>query len=161
MSDKSRISSLIAAREIALYGEQRSRTLVFEDFLVNIISDICNNMMYDFRDVYLVIHFDVNFDNDEDQSVQCKYCTTKELESLKEQENDSYTEIQTGKYKVSKETMEYFDSRVISVEEIAKEFIAKKLGAYKFKFLADQITNSYRISMAFILGAQKGKPTAV
>ena len=160
MSDKSRIGSLIAAREVTLYSKQRNNVLEFEDFLVNIISDICNNMMYDFRDVYLVIHFDIHFDTDDNSSVCCKYCTTKELEDLNEQEADVYTEVKTGKYTVTKETMEYFDSRVISVEELAKDFIAKKLGAYKFKFLVDKISNSYKISMAYILGAQKSKPTA-
>lgn len=113
--------------------------------------------MYDFRDVYLIVVFDVSFeDNDGPQPVTCKYCTTKEVEGCKD---DKYHEGPNTDYTVSKETVEYFDARVASVESVARDFAAKKLGAYKFLFTVDKTNKSYQITATYILGSQKNKPT--
>lgn len=157
--DRGQISTIIANRDKTLYSELHVEMVAIQNFLTESIKDICENMMYDFRDVYLEIVFKALFEGDDASvPIECKYRTVKKLED--ETANVSYHDASNLNQKFTKNGLAYFDARILSVEELAKDFAIKKLGAYKFKATSDVVENSLTLTVTYILGDQKNKPTA-
>ena len=156
MSDRGHIHTLIANREQQLYGSLRDGMLSFQKYLTDTIEDICKNMMYDFKDIYLKIVFETHSENADTAVVKCKYCTSQSIEGNTE---ENFLEI-SKVYTVRKDVLDYFYSRILALETFKRDFAEKKLGAYKFDcmvssdFISDML---YTYNITYILGGQKIK----
>ena len=98
MSDRGHIHTLIANREQQLYGSLRDGMLSFQKYLTDTIEDICRNMMYDFKDIYLKIVFETQSENADTAVVKCKYCTSNSIEGSTEENSLEISKV----YKVKK-----------------------------------------------------------
>ena len=112
--------------------------------------------MYDFKDIYLKIVFETQSENADTAVVKCKYCTSNSIEGSTEENSLEISKV----YKVKKDVLDYFYSRILAIETFRKDFAEKKLGAYKFDctlssdFVSDML---YTYSITYILGGQKIK----
>lgn len=161
MSSKGHISSRIANREEGLYGKLKTEAEAFTEYLVDCILTICNDMMYDFHDRFLHVNFDISFANAKKgkAEVQVSYYINRTI-----CDSTAIHNLNEPHYSVARDVIEYFDTRIMSIDQIRRDFISKKMSAYKAEVSKDENEGHimhYQIHFIYLLGAQKNKPTAV